>query len=284
MGRDAGRRGLLGLHRGRDSPTVGHRRGAGRRCLGIALGRDAGRRGLLGLHRRGDSPAVGHRRGAGRHHLGIALGRDAGRRGLLGLHRGGDVPAVGHRRGAGHHRLRIALGRDVGHRGLLGLHRERDVPAVAHGRGAGRYRLGIALERDAGYWGLLGLHRGREQARHRPREARWAALPGDNPGAGRWPPGPAGARFGAASGTGWADSHSAWNQPPLREILLGLTEAGTASGRSRRGPPKRCPQGAKPGRRGFRRRALSAPCRTGTAPAAAGRWGARRLSPARAGP
>ena len=48
MGRDAGRRGLLGLHRGGDSPTVGHRKRAGRRCLGIALGRDVGRRGLLG--------------------------------------------------------------------------------------------------------------------------------------------------------------------------------------------------------------------------------------------
>ena len=184
-----------------------------------------------------------------------------------------------HRGHTWHHRLGIALGRDAGCRGLLGLRCGGNSPAVGHGRGAGRHRLGIALERDAGHRGLLGLHRGGGQSRRRPREARWAALPGDSLGAGRWPPGPAG-----AAGTGWADSHSAWNQPPLREILLGLTEAGTASGRSRRGPPKRCPQGAKPGRRGFRRRALSAPCRTGTAPAAAGRWGARRLSPARAGP
>ena len=84
------------------------------------MGRDAGHRGLLGLHRERDVPAVGHRRRAGRHHLGIALGRDAGHRGLLGLHRERDVPAVGHRRGAGHHRLGIALGRDVSRRGLLG--------------------------------------------------------------------------------------------------------------------------------------------------------------------
>ena len=84
------------------------------------MGRDAGRRGLLGLHRGGNVSAVGHRRGAGRYRLGIALERDAGYWGLLGLHRGEDVPAVGHRRGAGHHRLGIALGRDVSRRGLLG--------------------------------------------------------------------------------------------------------------------------------------------------------------------
>ena len=290
-------------------------RGHTGRCLGIALGRDAGYWGLLGLHRRGDSPTIAHRRGAGRRCLGIALGRDAGRRGLLGLHREGDVPAVAHGRGAGHrpgdspgagrwplgpagappregqarhrprearwaHRLGIALGRDVGRRGLLGLHRGGDSPAVGHRRGAGTAPPGDSP--GAGRWppGPAGAPPREGQSRRSPQEGRWAPPPGDSPGAGRWPPGPA----GAASGTGWADSHSAWNQPPLREILLGLTEAGTASGRSRRGPPKRCPQGAKPGRRGFRRRALSAPCRTGTAPAAAGRWGARRLSPARAGP
>ena len=61
------------------------------------MGRDAGRRGLLGLHRGGDSPAVAHRRCAGGHRLGITLGRDVGRRGLLGralgrrLVRGGRI-------------------------------------------------------------------------------------------------------------------------------------------------------------------------------------------------
>ena len=148
MERDAGRRGLLGLHRERDVPAVGHRRGAGRRCLGIALGRDADRRGLLGLHRGGNVPAVAHGRGAGRHHLGIALGRDAGRWGLLGLHRGGDVPAVGHRRGAGHHRLRIALGRDVGRRGLLGRLVRGGRIAILHG---------ISLLCERFYWGLQKL-------------------------------------------------------------------------------------------------------------------------------
>ena len=47
MERDAGYWGLLGLHRGGDSPAIGHRRCAGR-CLGIALGQDVSRRGLLG--------------------------------------------------------------------------------------------------------------------------------------------------------------------------------------------------------------------------------------------
>ena len=56
------------------------------------MGRDAGRRGLLGLHRERDVPAVGHRRRAGHHRLGIALGRDVSRRGLLGrLVRGGRI-------------------------------------------------------------------------------------------------------------------------------------------------------------------------------------------------
>ena len=50
MERDAGYWGLLGLHRGRDRPAIGHGRRAGRRCLGIALGQDVSRRGLLGRH------------------------------------------------------------------------------------------------------------------------------------------------------------------------------------------------------------------------------------------
>ena len=149
MGRDAGHRGLLGLHRRGDVPAVGHRRGAGRHRLGIALGRDAGYWGLLGLHRRGDSPAVGHRRGAGRRCLGIALGRDAGRRGLLGLHRGGDSPTVGHRKRAGRRCLGIALGRDVGHRGLLGRR------LVRGGRIAILHGISLLCERF--YWGLQKL-------------------------------------------------------------------------------------------------------------------------------
>ena len=148
MERDAGRRGLLGLHRGRDRPAIGHGRRAGRRCLGITLGRDVGRRGLLGLHRGGDSPAIAHGRGAGRR-LGIALGRDADRWGLLGLHRERDVPAVGHRRGAGHHRLGIALGRDVGRRGLLGRR------LVRGGRIAILHGISLLCERF--YWGLQKL-------------------------------------------------------------------------------------------------------------------------------
>ena len=152
MERDAGYWGLLGLHRGRDSPAVGHGRRAGRHHLGIALGRDADRRGLLGLHRGGNVPAVGHRRGAGRYRLGIALERDAGYWGLLGLHRGRDSPAVGHGRRAGRHHLGIALGRDVGRRGLLG----RALGRLVRG---GRIAIlhGISLLCERFYWGLQKL-------------------------------------------------------------------------------------------------------------------------------
>ena len=152
MERDAGYWGLLGLHRGRDIPAVGHGRRAGRHHLGIALGRDADRRGLLGLHRGGNVPAVAHGRGAGRR-LGIALGRDVSRRGLLGLHRGGDVPAVGHRRGAGRRCLGITLGRDVGRRGLLGRALGRRL--VRGGRIAILHGISLLCERF--YWGLQKL-------------------------------------------------------------------------------------------------------------------------------